>query len=447
MTPLISKPCDALTGEAVVPGDKSISHRAVLFGGLTVGETRIEGLLEGEDVKRTLAAMTALGCQAEQQGPGAWTVSGCGIGGLRPADDVLDMGNSGTAARLLLGILATHPFTSFLTGDHSLRGRPMARVTAPLSQFGASFVASPGDRLPLAVTGPATAMPISYTLPVASAQVKSAVLLAGLNAPGQTTVIEPAATRDHTERMLTHFGGDIRIAEIDPADGGGRAITVTGQPELTPAPIAVPADISSAAFPLVAALILPGSQISLPAVGMNPGRTGLIVTLKEMGADIDVANERVEGGEPVADLTVRASALHGIDVPAERAPSMIDEYPILAMAAACAEGRTAMHGLAELRVKESDRLGAVTAGLEACGINVSEGEDSLEITGVVGRPKGGATVASHYDHRIAMSFLVLGMASEEPVAVDDASAILTSFPGFETLMNGLGGKISEKIDS
>jgi len=445
MASLVSQPIDAINGSVTIPGDKSISHRAVLFAGLTVGETHIRGLLEGEDVKCTLAAMTHLGCVTEQTGPGDWIISGRGIGGLSPYDGVLDMGNSGTAARLLLGVLASHPFTSFLTGDESLCSRPMARVTTPLGQMGAQFVTADGDKLPLTVTGATTALPISYTLPVPSAQVKSAVLLAGLNAPGETTVIEPAATRDHTERMLRHFGGDIRMTET--ADGG-KAITVIGQPELRPSPINVPADISSAAFPLVAALILPGSELSLPAIGMNPGRIGLVKSLQEMGANIDILNERTEGGEPVADLVARSSTLHGVEVPADRAPSMIDEYPILAVAAAVAEGQTVMHGLAELRVKESDRLGAMVDGLSAAGVEVSEGGDSLTVEGCAGRPRGGnVQVETHYDHRIAMSFLVLGMASERPITIDDGAAISTSFPGFIDLMNCIGGKISETVAS
>ena len=442
MQPLKSDPIDALSGTVEVPGDKSISHRAVLFGALAVGDTHIEGLLEGEDVKRTLTAITALGCKTETKGPGNWIISGRGIGGLSPHDGVLDMGNSGTAARLLLGVLASHPFTSFLTGDDSLCSRPMARVTDPLTKMGANFVMSDGGRLPLSVNGAVNPLPVSYTLPVASAQVKSAILLAGLNTPGETTVIEPAPTRDHTERMLGHFGGKIRV---EGQKDGGNAVTVIGQPELAPAKISVPADISSAAFPLVAALILPGSEITLPAIGMNPGRTGLLTTLQEMGAEIDIANPREEGGEPVADLTVKAGGLHGTEVPVERAPSMIDEFPILAVAAAVANGRTTMRGLAELRVKESDRLGAIAAGLGAAGVGVEEGEDRIIIDGCAGRPAGGndTPIETHYDHRIAMSFLILGMASERSITIDDARAITTSFPDFVPLMNRLGGKISE----
>jgi 3-phosphoshikimate 1-carboxyvinyltransferase len=444
MTPLISHPTDAITGNASIPGDKSISHRAVLFGGLTVGETRIEGLLEGEDVICTIKAMEALGCTTESDGTGKLTISGCGVGGLSPHDGVLDMGNSGTAARLLLGVLASHPFTSFLTGDGSLCSRPMGRVTKPLSDMGARFVTADGERLPLSVTGPKTTLAISYTLPVPSAQVKSAILLAGLNTPGDTTVIEPAPTRDHTERMLRHFGGELHIETVE---GGGRAITIRGQPELTPSAISVPADISSAAFPLVAALILPDSELRLPAVGMNTGRTGLLTTLRDMGANIEVSNERNEGGEPVADLVARSSTLHGVSVPADRAPSMIDEYPILAVAASCAQGKTVMHGLAELRVKESDRLGAITKGLRASGVSVDDGEDSLIIEGCGGRPIGNALVETHYDHRIAMSFLVLGMARKKPISIDDGTAISTSFPNFIELFNELGANILQSIPS
>lgn len=445
MGSLVSQPIDAINGNVSIPGDKSISHRAVLFAGLTVGETHIQGLLESDDVKCTLKAMAHLGCITKQNGPGDWNISGRGIGGLSPFGGVLDMGNSGTAARLLLGVLASHPFTSFMTGDGSLCSRPMARVTTPLGQMGAQFFAADGDKLPLTVIGAKTALPISYTLPMPSAQVKSALLLAGLNAPGQTTVIEPAATRDHTERMLRHFGGDVCVTK---AANGSKVITVIGQPELTPSSINVPADISSAAFPLVAALILPNSEISLPSIGMNPGRIGLLKSLREMGANIAIENERTEGGEPVADLVAGSSKLHGACIPASRAPSMIDEYPILAIAAAVAKGQTVMHGLAELRVKESDRLGAIVDGLLAAGVRVHQDKDNLTVEGCGGRPRGGnAQVETRYDHRIAMSFLVLGMASEHSITIDDGTAISTSFPGFIDLMNSLGGKFSEPVAS
>lgn len=437
---LRSAACDALRGEIAVPGDKSISHRAVILGGLAVGETRITGLLEGEDVLRTAAALRSLGASVERTGVGEWRIHGVGVGGLAEPADILDMGNSGTAARLLAGVLATHPITSFMTGDASLRRRPMQRVIVPLSEIGAGFVSRTGGRMPLAIIGAAEPVPVTYTLPVASAQVKSAVLLAGLNTPGLTTVIEPEATRDHTERMLRHFGGTVHVV----AEGGARRISVEGQPELTGCSVEVPGDFSSAAFPIVAALLRPNSELLIRNVGMNPGRIGLLTTLLEMGADIELRDERERGGEPVADLFVRGSRLRGVEVPPERAPSMIDEYPILAVAAAFAEGRTVMRGLAELRVKESDRLGVMADGLAACGVTVEAGADSMTVTGsAAGTVRGGATIATELDHRIAMSFLVLGMATGEAVTVDDAAPIATSFPGFVALMNGVGGAIAE----
>ena len=439
MQPLIAHPRDALSGDCRVPGDKSVSHRAVLIGSLAVGETAVRGLLEGEDVLRTIAAIRVLGARAERDTAGTWRIRGVGIGGLREPEDVLDMGNSGTAARLLLGVLAGHPVTCFMTGDHSLRARPMNRVADPLRRTGADIRTRAGGRLPLMVTGAAEPVPITYRPPVASAQVKSAVLLAGLNAPGETTVVERSATRDHTERMLRHFGADVRIAEVE----DGTAITVAGQPELAAAPIDVPADISSAAFPLVAALLAERSEVRFPGVGVNPGRTGLLATLREMGAAVEETNPRRAGGEPVADLVARHGALKGVEVPAERAPSMIDEYPVLAVAAAAATGKTVMRGLSELRVKESDRLAAIADGLAACGVEVEAGEDYLVVTGRGGRPRGGNArpVVTHYDHRIAMSFLVLGTASEKPVLVDDGRAIATSFPDFLPLMRAIGADI------
>jgi 3-phosphoshikimate 1-carboxyvinyltransferase len=439
--PLKAARSGALTGIADIPGDKSISHRALMLGGLAIGETQITGLLEGEDVHATAGALRALGVAVRREGPGSWTVNGVGVGGLAEPSAVLDMGNSGTAARLLLGLLATHNLTAFMTGDHSLVKRPMARVTTPLSLMGADFVTR-GGRLPLVVRGAATPVPITYRMPVASAQVKSAVILAGLNTPGRTTVIEPAPTRDHTERMLRHFGATVTV---DALEDGSAAIAVEGQPELVAAPILVPGDPSSAAFPAVAALLVPGSEIRLGNVGMNPARTGLYETLLEMGADIRFLNEGEAGGEPVADLVVRAGPLKGVNVPAERAPSMIDEYPILAMAAACAVGTTHLAGLAELKVKESDRLAMIAQGLVACGVKIEVGEDSLTVHGTGKPPKGGAAVATAFDHRIAMSFLVLGLVSDEPIVVDDATAIATSFPTFETLMTGLGAKITEEV--
>jgi 3-phosphoshikimate 1-carboxyvinyltransferase len=412
-----------------------------MLGAVAVGRTQVEGLLEGEDVLATAAACRHLGARVEQAGPGHWDIHGVGLGGLATPDQVLDMGNSGTAARLLLGLLATHELTATMTGDASLVKRPMGRVIEPLSRMGAKFTAREGNKLPLTIEGAKLPVPMVYELPVPSAQVKSAVLLAGLNAPGATSVIEREPTRDHTERMLGHFGADVRVEDI----GEGRLqATVIGRPELIApkAPIRVPADPSSAAFPCVAALLIEGSEIRLPDMGTNPRRTGLYETLREMGADLVFENEREEGGEPVADLVVRASELKGVDVPASRAPSMIDEYPILAVAAACARGTTTMRGLAELRVKESDRLAQIIEGLVACGVRVESGDDWLSITGDGRPPIGGATVATAFDHRIAMSFLVLGQVSAQPIAVDDGTAIATSFPDFVALMNRLGGVIS-----
>ncbi len=431
------RPAAPLAGSLAVPGDKSISHRALMFGALAVGETRITGLLEGEDVLRTAAAMRALGAIVSQDGPGAWRVAGRGVGGLAEPADVLDMGNSGTAARLLCGILASHPLFAVMTGDASLRRRPMRRVTDPLAACGARFASREGGRLPLAIEGARDAMPLHYRLPVASAQVKSAVLLAGLNAPGDTVVEEPDPTRDHSENMLRHFGATVRVE----ADGAGRVITLAGQPELLAADILVPGDPSSAAFPLVAALLVPGSRVRIRGVGLNKLRTGLLDSLRDMGAVLTVADLRTEGGEPVGDLLVEHGPLRGADIPPDRAPSMIDEYPILAVAAACASGTTRMRGLAELRVKESDRLTATAAMLTACGASVTIEGDDLLVHGTGAPPVGGATVTTHMDHRLAMSALVLGQATAEPVAVDDASFIDTSFPGFEALMRGLGAAI------
>ncbi|MAL75566.1 MAG: 3-phosphoshikimate 1-carboxyvinyltransferase [Rhodospirillaceae bacterium] len=423
-----------LIGTARVPGDKSISHRAVMLGGLAVGTTQIEGLLEGEDVLATAAAFRQLGADVTRHQDGAWTVTGVGLGGLREPEDILDMGNSGTAARLLLGILAGHPIRCMMTGDASLRSRPMGRVTDPLTAMGARIETRDGGRLPLMIQGADMVLPITYELPVPSAQVKSAVLLAGLMARGETAVIESVATRDHTERMLTHFGGKVSREAL--ADGGSR-IAVTGEPELTAADILVPADPSSAAFPLVAALLVPGSEVHLPNIGMNPTRIGLIKTLLEMGADIVVENERVAGGEPVADLIARHSTLHGVDVPPERAASMIDEYPILCIAASQAEGTTRMQGVSELRVKESDRIAVMATGLRANGVTVTAGEDWMQVEGRPGDVAGGARVATHLDHRIAMSFFVLGLVTKKPVTIDDAAPIRTSFPNFLDLMAAL----------
>ena len=436
--PLVSSRAAALAGTARVPGDKSISHRALMFGALAVGESVVEGLLEGDDVLCTAQAMRALGAEVERRADGSWRLFGRGTGGLAEPDGLLDMGNSGTGARLLMGLVATHPFTTFFTGDASLRSRPMRRISEPLGRMGAQFVTRTGGRLPAAVIGTATPHPITYELPVASAQVKSAILLAGLNTPGETTVIEREATRDHTELMLRNFGATVAV---EPLPDGGRRISLSGYPELTGRHLRVPADPSSAAFPVVAALVVPGSELRLPAIGVNPLRTGLYQTLAEMGADLRFENSRVEAGEPVADLLVRFSDLKGVDVPPTRAPSMIDEYPILAVAAAFARGTTRMRGLAELRVKESDRLAAMASGLAACGVRLEEDKDSLTVHGTGAPPAGGATIAVNLDHRIGMSFLVLGMAAARPVAIDDGQTIDTSFPGFTALMNGLGAKI------
>lgn len=423
-----------------MPGDKSVSHRALILGALAVGRTRIEGLLEGEDVLRTAAAIRALGASAERSAHGTWTVTGVGVGGFAEPGDVLDFGNSGTGARLMLGALASMPITAVFTGDASLRRRPMGRVAKPLERMGARILARDGDCMPLTLVGAGDPMPISYKLPVPSAQVKSAVLLAGLNAPGETMVIEPLATRDHTERMLRHFGATVVTTR---SGNGGREIRLKGEVELKGADLAVPGDPSSAAFPIVAALIMPGSEIEIAGVGMNELRTGLLTTLSEMGARIERVNARIAGGEEVADLVVRASALKGVEVPAERAPSMIDEYPVLAVAAAFAKGKTVMRGLGELRVKESDRLTAVAEGLAACGVTVAVDGDTLTVEGRGARPRGDAAIAARLDHRIAMAFLVLGLAAERPVSIDDGETINTSFPGFMRLMNGLGATIAE----
>ena len=438
--PVRAERTGALAGDVRVPGDKSISHRALMIGAVAIGETRIHGLLEGEDVLNTAQAMRGLGAEVTRDDSGVWHVHGVGVGGLSEPNNVIDMGNSGTGARLLTGLVAAHPFACHITGDASLRSRPMARIIAPLQEMGARFIARAGGRLPMAVIGAEMPLPIDYTLPVASAQVKSAILLGGLNTAGITTVVEPQPTRDHSELMLRHFGADISVEDLP---GGGRRIALTGQPELTGHEVRVAGDPSSAAFPAVAALIVPGSRVTLRHVGLNPLRDGLYRTLVEMGADIRFENRRDEAGEPVADLIVSHGPLRAVDVPPERAPSMIDEYPILAIAAAFAEGTTVMRGLAELRVKESDRLSAIAAGLKANGVRVEVGDDSLTIHGTGGKVMGNGTVATHLDHRIAMSFLVLGLASEQPVTVDDGAMIATSFPGFAPLMAGLGARIGE----
>ena len=435
VSPLRARRGPPLSGRFRPPGDKSISHRAFIFGLLACGETRVEGLLEGDDVLRTGAACRALGAAVERLGPGRWRVRGPGLGALLPPRGTLDFGNAGTGSRLMMGIVGGHGITATFDGDASLRKRPMGRILDPLRLMGAEVLAQgEGGRCPIVLKGARDPAPILYRTPVPSAQIKSAVLLAGLNARGVTTVIEAEASRDHTEKMLAHFGAEVTVAR----EGEGRRIDLVGRPELAAKPVVVPADPSSAAFPIVAALIVPGSNVVVEGVMTNPLRSGLLATLMEMGADIEVLDRRVEGGEEVADLRVRASALRGVDVPAGRAPSMIDEYPILAVAAAFASGTTRMRGLHELRVKESDRLAAVAAGLAAAGVAQEINGDDLVVEG--GSPPGGGTVTTHMDHRIAMSFLVMGLASREPMTVDDVAMIATSFPDFRPAMERLGAR-------
>ena len=435
-----SQKCGPLTGEAHVPGDKSISHRALILGALAVGETKITGLLEGEDVLDTAKAMRAFGVEVIDHGGGTWSVHGVGVGGFAEPEQVIDCGNSGTGVRLIMGAMATTPITATFTGDASLNKRPMARVTDPIHTLGAQAYGRAGGRLPMTIVGAADPVPPRYTVPMPSAQVKSAVLLAGLNAPGDTVVIEKEATRDHTERMLLGFGATITTEETNE----GRVITLVGQPELQPQVIVVPRDPSSAAFPVCAALITEGSDVVIPNIGLNPTRAGLFTTLREMGADLSYENPREEGGEPVADLRARYSpAMQGIEVPPERAASMIDEYPILSVVAAFAKGTTAMRGVKELRVKESDRIEAMASGLRANGVEVEDGPDWWIVHGKgMGQVPGGSRCDTHLDHRIAMSFLILGMASQAPISIDDGSPIATSFPIFETLMESLGAKIT-----
>ena len=439
LAPLTARQSGPVQGRARVPGDKSISHRALILGALTVGETAVGGLLEGEDVLHTANAMRALGAHLERTGEQAWRIRGVGVAGFAQPVGPLDFGNSGTGCRLAIGAVAGSPVTVTFVGDESLRSRPMRRVLDPLEKMGARVLeVADGGRLPLTIRGAADPIPIIYEPPVASAQLKSAVLLAGLAAPGETIVIEAEATRDHTERLLKHFG-----AKITSKSHGehGRRIVLKGQPELEPANVLVPADPSSAAFPLVAALLAPGSELVLEAVMTNPLRTGLLATLREMGASIEVVDKRDGGGEEIGDLRVRTSALKGVDVPAERAPSMIDEYPILAVAASFAEGVTRMRGLQELRVKESDRLAATVDMLRANGVAAEIEGDDLIVQGK-GRPAGGAEVKTHMDHRIAMSALVMGLASENPVRIDDSAFIATSFPGFVELMRSIGADLT-----
>jgi 3-phosphoshikimate 1-carboxyvinyltransferase len=434
-----SRPCGPLRGEARVPGDKSISHRALILGTLSVGETEITGLLEGQDVLDTAKAMRAFGAEVTDHGQGNWSVRGVGVGGFAEPDNVIDCGNSGTGVRLIMGAMATTGVTATFTGDASLRSRPMARITDPIALFGAQSYGRSGGRLPMTILGASEPVPVRYVVPMPSAQVKSAVLLAGLNAPGQTVVIEKEATRDHTERMLAGFGAEISTELTDE----GRVITLTGQPELQAQRVAVPRDPSSAAFPVCAALLVEGSEITVPGVSQNPTRNGLFTTLVEMGADITFENPREEGGEPVADLRVRYSGdLRGVTVPPERAASMIDEYPVLSVVAANATGKTTMLGVRELRVKESDRIDAMARGLEANGVSIEESEDMFAVHGRgAGGVVGGGLAAARLDHRIAMSFLILGMAAQKPVRIDDGQPIATSFPIFEGLMAGLGAQL------
>jgi 3-phosphoshikimate 1-carboxyvinyltransferase len=436
--PYASSKSPPLRGAVTVPGDKSISHRAIMLCALAVGESKIRGLLEGEDVLATVAAMRAMGATIERDAEGTWHVNGVGVGGLLQPETALDMGNSGTSTRLLMGLVSSHPITATFVGDASLSGRPMARVIDPLSQMGADITASPGGRLPLMVRGMCPAICMTYELPVASAQVKSAILLAGLNTPGITQVIEPVPTRDHSERMLAGFGADI---SVETSSDGERIISLRGEAELKPQNITVPGDPSSAAFLVVASLLVPGSHTTIANVGMNDTRAGLFKVLRDMGADITYGQQRIVGGEPVADLIVVHSDLRGIDVPPEIAPSMIDEFPILFVAAALAKGRTVMRGLDELRVKESDRIGVMADGLRAIGVHVEELSDGLIIDGSGGVPlRGGGPVASKLDHRIAMSFVVAGLVSAEPVVIDSVEPVATSFPDFFALVAKLQGQ-------
>ena len=441
--PMSARSGGPLRGEAHVPGDKSISHRSLILGAMSVGETRISGLLEGQDVLDTAKAMQAFGAEVTDHGGGSWSVHGVGVGGFAEPETVIDCGNSGTGVRLIMGTMATSPITATFTGDASLRSRPMGRITDPMALFGARAYGRQGGRLPMTIVGAADPVPVEYRLPMPSAQVKSAVLLAGLNTRGETVVIEPEATRDHTERMLAGFGAEISVEDTDE----GRAITLIGQPELQAQDIVVPRDPSSAAFPVSAALIVEGSDVLVPNIGLNPTRAGLYTTLREMGADLTFENERVAGGEPVADLRARYSPdMKGIEVPPERAASMIDEYPILSVVASFAEGKTVMRGVKELRVKESDRIDAMARGLEANGVTIEEDEDLFVVHGMgPGGVPGGGTCAARLDHRIAMSFLCLGMAAKTTVSVDDAGPIATSFPIFERLMGDLGATL-ERLD-
>ena len=435
--PMSSRRSGALKGTASIPGDKSISHRALILGAMAVGRTHVTGLLEGQDVLDTAKAMQAFGATVARLGPGEWTIDGVGVGGFAEPEGVIDCGNSGTGVRLIMGAMATTPITATFTGDASLSRRPMRRITDPLALFGAEITTREGGLLPVTIKGTEDPLPVRYQTPVASAQIKSAVLLAGVNAPGQTVVIEKEPTRDHSERMLAGFGATITTQITDE----GRVITLTGRPELRGQTVAVPRDPSSAAFPVAAALIVPGSEVRVPGISRNPTRDGLYVTLAEMGADLTWENDREEGGEPVADLIVRHSKLKGVNVPADRAASMIDEFPILSVIAAMADGPTVMNGVAELRVKESDRIDAMAKGLRANGVAVDETRDSMTVHGTGRIPGGAEAVATHLDHRIAMSFMVAGLAADAEITVDDGAAIATSFPDFVPLMQGLGADL------
>lgn len=440
---LTARRAGPLRGRVRAPGDKSISHRALILGALASGVTEVEGLLEGDDVKRTAAAMASFGAGVERLGDGRWRVEG--RGGFAEPSDVVDCGNAGTGVRLIMGAAAGFDLAATFTGDSSLRGRPMNRVLKPLGEMGATWIARSNGRLPLTLKG-GSLKRIAYRLPEPSAQVKSAVLLAGLHAAGGAEVFEPEATRDHTERMFRAFGAEVEVVEEGSGKGAGRRIVLAGGQKLTGTRVRVPGDPSSAAFPLVAALITPGSEVTVEGMLLNALRIGLLDTLGEMGADLSVANLRDEGGETVADVTARYSELTGVEVPPERAPSMIDEYPILAVAAAFAKGRTVMRGIGEMRVKESDRIALMAAGLTACGVEVEEGPEHMTVVGVKGANhpvRGGARVTTHGDHRIAMSHLILGQAAEQPISVDEPGMIATSFPGFVQLIRDLGGEIAE----
>ena len=438
--PMTARKSSSLRGIVKVPGDKSISHRSLIFGAMAIGETKIFGLLEGQDVLDTAKAMQAFGATVNNLGKGNWSVHGVGVGGFSEPEGVIDCGNSGTGVRLIMGAMATHDITATFTGDPSLNKRPMARVTDPMALFGAEAYGRKGGRLPMTVVGARHPIPVNYTVPMPSAQVKSAVMLAGLNAPGETVIIEKEATRDHTERMLTSFGAEIKVDTTSK----GRIVTLKGYPDLKPQKISVPRDPSSAAFPVCAALVTEGSDILVPNIGLNPTRAGLYCTLQEMGADLVFEDERLEGGEPVANLRAKFSPdMKGIEVPPERAASMIDEYPVLSVVASFADGDTVMRGVKELRVKESDRIDAMAKGLRANGMKVDEGEDWWTLHGRgMGTVPGGGLAEVFLDHRIAMSFLILGLGAENPVRIDDGGPITTSFPNFETLMDALGANLT-----